>query len=211
MILVAVILAAIAYRILAVIKHEILERAGKAKSTRRPSPMKAIVLSVGSGLLMGSYLPFLANAREGELGMGPYATMVLFAVGVVVSTFILNLFFMNLPVEGEPVEFFDYFKGDIRTHGIGLLAGAIWCFGAIAIFAAGSAPGTVPDSLLLAPHLSFALERASAIVAALIGIFLWREFRGGDGRVKLLLGLMLVLFAGGLALIALSPAPPHKI
>ena len=42
------------------------------------------------------------------------------------------------------------------------------------------------------------------MVAALWGVFVWKEFRGAGGFVKRLLGLMFLLFVAGLALIVVS-------
>ena len=59
------------------------------------------------------------GGTAGENGLGPYAIGVVFALGVFFSTFVFNLFFMNLPVEGEPLEFRDYFKGTAQTASVG--------------------------------------------------------------------------------------------
>src|ERR1035441_1211955 len=46
LILTSIIVSAVSYRIMGVARHEALARAGKAKSTRRPSPLKGIVLAL---------------------------------------------------------------------------------------------------------------------------------------------------------------------
>ena len=74
------------------------------------------------------------GGTAGENGLGPYAIGVVFALGVFFSTFVFNLFFMNLPVEGEPLEFLDYFKGLPKQHLLGVAGGIIWCAGTIANF-----------------------------------------------------------------------------
>src|SRR5205807_1091315 len=89
-------------------RHEELARAGKAKSTRRPSGAMGIVLSLVSGLLMGAFWPLLDKARQGEMGMGPYALGAIFGLGVFSSTFVYNIFLMNLPVTGEPLDLSAY-------------------------------------------------------------------------------------------------------
>ena len=116
LILTSIIVNAISYRIMGVAKHEELARAGRAKSTRRPNPVKGIILAIAAGILIGGFVPLLDKARQGDLGLGPYAAGFIFAFGVFFSTFVYKIFFMNLPVEGEPVEFGEYFNGRLRQH-----------------------------------------------------------------------------------------------
>src|ERR1700686_3411797 len=92
-------------------------KAGKASPRKGPgtSP-KGIMLSLISGLLMGSFYPLVEMAKGGgpdDAGLGPYAVAFLFAVGVFLSTFIFNLYFLNLPVQGSALSMFDYFKGSL--------------------------------------------------------------------------------------------------
>ncbi len=54
--------------------------------------------------------------------------------------------------------------------------------------------------------LRFVLAQGSPVLAALWGILVFREFKNGDIRVKLLGTLMLVLFLCGMAMIGLAPA-----
>jgi glucose uptake protein len=200
-ILAAIIVDAIAYRALGVLRHEELAKAGQARSTRRPVPVKGIVLSLISGLLMGSFFPLVEKGKLGELGLGPYAIGFVFAMGVFFSTFIFNLFFMNLPVEGEPVEIIEYFRGRIKHHALGWLGGIIWYTGAITNFVAASAP----EEVQIGPATSYAIGQGATMVSALWGLLVWKEFQGADLRVKSLVVLMLVLFACGLAMVSMAP------
>ena len=194
----AVVAVALAYRFLAVLKHEQLARAGRAASTRRPSPVKGIVLALVSGLLMGSFFPLLDKAKEGDVGLGPYATAAVFAIGIFISTFVFSVFLMNLPVEGEPLEILDIFKSTLKQHLLGLAGGAVWCTGMVTSLAAASAPAEAHRSAAAA----YFMAQAFALVAALWGILLWKEFKGADLRVKALLLLMFLLFVCGLVLIS---------
>jgi glucose uptake protein len=163
--------------------------------------VKGIVLSLVSGVLMGSFYPIVQMSTETDIGLGPYAVAVLFAVGVFVTTPIFNLYFMNLPVQGEPVPFFDYFKGRFSWHLLGILGGAIWCVGAIANFVAAAAPADVA----VGPAVSYALGQGATMISALWGLLVWKEFRGATGRVKVLLVVMIVLFVTGLGLVSIAP------
>jgi glucose uptake protein len=197
----AVVAASLAYRFHAVLKHEELARAGKAASTRRPSSIKGIVLALVSGLLLGSFFPLVDKAREGDIGLGPYAVAAVFAIGVFLSTFVFNVFLMNLPVEGEPLEVLDIFKSTPKQHLLGLAGGALWCIGMVTSLAAASAPAAAQVGTVA----GYFLAHGFALLAALWGILLWREFKGSDVRVKTLAVLMLLLFAGGLLVISQAP------
>jgi|SRR5271157_1219689 len=201
LLLLVVIVDAITVNMLGVLRHEALARAGTAKSTRRPSSMKGVILAVVGGLLMGACLPLVDRARESDIGMGPYTLMVLFSLGMLLSTLVFSVFFFNLPAEGDPVGIKDFLKARPVTHGKGLLAGAVWCTGALALWVTAQAPDVLRDSRALA----FFLSQGAPLVAALWGLLVWREFRDGDVRVKTMSVVMLVLLACGLALLALAP------
>ena len=194
----AVAAAALAYRFHAVLRHEELARAGKAASTRRPSSIKGIVLALVSGLLMGSFFPLVDKAREGDLGLGPYAVAVVFAAGVFFSTFVFNVFLMNLPVEGEPLEVLDIFKSTPKQHLLGLAGGVLWCTGMVTSLAAASAPAEAQ----LGTVAGYFLAQGFPLIAALWGILPWKEFKGADLRVKALVVFMFLLFACGLLVIS---------
>jgi glucose uptake protein len=201
LVLVAILVDAFAYDALGKLRHERLARAGKAKSTRRPTSLKGVILALVSGLLMGSFFPLLEKGKEGENGLGPYAIALLFAVGVFLSTFVFNLFFMNLPVEGEPLELTAIFSSRPKQHLMGLAGGAIWCVGGIAAFVAASAPSEVH----VGPAISYAMGQGSTLISALWGLLVWKEFADADTKIKSLIAVMLALFAIGLTLIALAP------
>jgi glucose uptake protein len=195
-----IVVGAMSANMLGVLRHEAMAKAGTAKSTRRPSSMKGVVLGIVGGLLLGGYAPLLDKARESDIGMGPYAAMVVFTLGLFFSTLVFSVFFFNLPVEGDPVGVGDYLKLRPLVHGKGLLAGAIWCTGALALWVTAQTPNLLRDSRTL----TFSLSQGAPLLAALWGLVVWREFRGGDVRVKTLSVLMLVLLACALALLAMA-------
>lgn len=202
----AVIVMAAAHHILGVIRHEQLARAGKTKSTRRPSSMKGVVLGLVGGLILGSFFPLVQKATETEVGLGPYAVMALFALGVFLSTLMFDIFFMNLPVEGDPIDPTEYLRATWRQHLLGFAGGAMWCGGAVASLAAGVNPAGIHLPLIL----NYFLDYGFPLVAVLWGICVWGELRGGDARVKISSALSFLLFAGALLLISLSPLSPRK-
>ena len=207
LILTSTIVNAVLYRIMGVAQHEALARSGHAKSTRRPSPVKGIILALVAGLLIGSCTPLLDKARIIDVGLGPYALTALFAFGVFFSTFVFNIFFMNLPVEGEPVDFGSYFSGSGKQHLLGFAAGVVWCTGILAAMVSSS----VPEQMQAAPLTRYLLLEGAPVLAALWGILVFREFKSRDVRVIALGMLMIALFVCGLVMVGLAPIYLRKV
>lgn len=168
---------------------------------RGPSPWKGVVLSLAAGLLMGLFYPLLQLSQIGDLGLGAYAAAFLFAIGVVITTPPYNLFFMNLPVEGEPVRFMEYFHGGFKLHLWGWIGGIIWSMGLISNLAAASAP----KSVNVGPAVSYALGQGATLISTLWGLLVWKEFAGAEPGVRARVALMLVLFTIGLAMVSIAP------
>jgi glucose uptake protein len=177
--------------------------AGRGRS--KPSASrKGILLSLISGVLMGSFYPLVEMSKGGGVdaaGLGPYAVAFLFSLGVFFSTFVYNLYFLNLPVEGEPLSMFAYFKGTFQEHALGIIGGIVWCTGAITNFVAASAPNKVQ----VGPAISYAIGQGATMVSALWGVLVWKEFAGARPNVRVLLTLMFILFLAGLMLVAIAP------
>jgi glucose uptake protein len=162
---------------------------------------KGLLLSVVSGCLMGLFYKYVAgsmvtNFNLPETGnLTPYTALVIFAVGIVISSFVFNTIQMKRPFNGAPVAFTDYFKGLTKDHLIGILGGVIWCIGmSLSIIASGKA----------GPAISYGLGQGATVVAALWGIFVWKEFDKAPKGTKPLLNIMLLLYVIGLAMIILS-------
>lgn len=200
-VVVAIVVDALAYRALEAGKAKQAAEAGVQSSGARKVTGKGIALSLVSGVLMGSFFPLVEIGKEGPLGLGPYAIGFVFAIGVFVSTFLFNLFFMNFPVEGGPVDFFQYFSGTLGQHALGLMGGIVWATGTIANFVAASAP----ESVQVGPAISYAVGQGATMVSALWGLLVWKEFAGAGDRVRALVVLMLVLFVAGLGLVSIAP------
>jgi len=188
----AIIVDALAYRAL---------DASRAAQTEKRVSGKGITLSLVSGLLMGSFFPLVEMGKSGPQGLGPYAIGFIFAIAVFLSTFVFNLFFMKFPVEGPPAALSLYLTGSGRQHLLGVLGGLIWASGTIANFVAASAP----ESVQVGPAISYAIGQGATMVSALWGLLVWKEFAGATSRVRMLVGLMLILFVTGLALVSIAP------
>jgi glucose uptake protein len=171
---------------------------------KKKSGAKGIVLSLISGVLMGSFYPLVEIGKAGGdvgFGLGPYSIAFVFAIGVFLSTFVFNLYFLNLPIQGKPIAMTAYFKGTAKQHLLGIAGGLVWCAGTIANFAAASSPKEVQ----VGPAVSYAIGQGATMVSALWGLIVWKEFAGARQNVRILLALMLILFVAGLALISIAP------
>ena len=159
---------------------------------------KGIVVSLLGGFGMGLFYPFVAKAISGESHLGPYTVMLVFALGILASTIPVNYLFMRRPVSGPPVAMGDYFRGAGALHFWGVLGGAIWAVGTISNFAASYAQ-------MVGPAISYSLGQGATMVAAIWGVFVWKEFRGAGADTKRLLALMFLFFIIGLTCVALAP------
>ena len=195
---VALVVVAIVIDALAYAAHAAAQRKGKT----RKGGARGLLLCLVSGLLMGSFYPLVAISMRGEIvGLIPYSASVVFAIGVFLSTFLFNLYFMNLPVEGPTLKIGAYFRGTRRQHLLGLAGGMIWSIGAVSNFVASSAPKAVH----VGPAISYAIGQGATLVSALWGLLVWKEFAGASPKVRLRLALMLIFFVLGLALLSLAP------
>jgi glucose uptake protein len=149
----------------------------KATGRKKESGLKGTLLGVFGGVLLGLYPPMLAQSRAGDLGLAPYGALVFFALGIILSTLLYSLYFMNLPVQGDAVPLKHYWRKPHSQHVWGLVGGAIWSLGALALFAAAS----VAKELNAGSAATLALPYGSGLLAALCGLFVWKEFAAASG------------------------------
>ena len=177
---------------------------GKVSNEQRDPAQnrKGIILAVLAGLVMSFFSALVYNGvdinnfKSPAAGMlTPYTGMVIFALGVFLSNIIINTIVMKKPFVGEPVSYSEYFKGNGRTHLVGMLGGAIWCLGTVLNYICAGTAGAA---------VSYALGQGAPMVAAIWGVFIWKEFKGAKKGVFGLLAAMFCLFVAGLALIIIS-------
>lgn len=167
---------------------------GQPKSTRR-----GLIISLVSGLLMGSFYPLVSGAMNGQHATGPYAAALFFAVGVAICAVPVNYLFMRFPLDGgRPVEIRGYQIAPLRWHLAGILGGAIWCTGALSNFLASKAH-------LVGPAVSYSIGQGATMISAAWGVFIWHEFAAASSKTKVLLTWMFILFLCGLGTIAIAP------
>lgn len=171
----------------------------RLREKQRSVTTRGVVLSLVSGILMGSFYPFISRAMSGAGAPGPYATAFYFAIGVIGCSVIANTILMRKPLDGrEAVAFSGYAHAKGSWHIWGVLGGAIWCTGAVLNFVASRAH-------VVGPAVSYSIGQGATMISAGWGVFIWREFSGASRRSKTLLGWMFVFFICGLTAVALAP------
>lgn len=173
---------------------------GGEKNTAR----KGLWIAISAGVLMSLFYRLVASAMDlSDLAapaagkVTPYSAFFIFTLGILASNFLFNTLVMKKPFVGAPVTYGEYFRGSLKTHLVGVLGGLVWGIGtSLSYIAAGKAGAAI----------SYGLGQGATMVAALWGVFIWKEFKGGTKAVNMLLALMFVLFTSGLILIIFSGA-----
>jgi glucose uptake protein len=159
-------------------------------------PMRGVTYSMIAGALMGLFYPQLMRAISPNFNaapivpgmLTPYVALLCFGAGVLASNFLWNTIFMRM----AHLTYGDYFRGSARLHAIGILGGVIWMLALSFNVIASSVAG---------PAISYALGQGATLVAAIWGLFIWREFRAAPAGTDKYLGLMLAGYTIGLILI----------
>lgn len=183
----AVLLDAIAYRRLG----------GEGEKT----PTKGIVVAVICGLVMGIYFPFMSKALSPDLihiesGMlTPYSGVFVFSLGIVISNFAWNTVLMKKPLIGKPIAFSEYFKGTRCDHGLGLAGGVLTGIGLLFLIMASNTAGFA---------ISYGLAQGATMIAAVWGVFAWREFAKAPKGTNTILVWMFICYLVGLGSIVVA-------
>ncbi len=160
---------------------------------------KGLVVSIVAGVLMSFFYRFVAASMDLDSfempatgKMTPYTASVVFATGIFISNLAFNTMLLRKPITGAPTSYDAYFSGGFRTHLVGIFGGIVWGVGnTFNLIAAGKAGAAV----------SYGLGQGATLVAALWGVFIWKEFRNASKGTSLLLGLMFLLFMMGIVVI----------
>ena len=181
---------------LAIIAVILIGRAyGRLATDGEAVSRKSLMICVISGLLMGSFAPFVTRALTAGHPLSPYSIAVFFTLGALLCCLVVNVYFMKKPLVGTPVDFSGFFSAGARNHALGVLGGFIWGAGTVFNFVAASLVGVA---------ISYAIGQAAPLVATAWGVFVWHEFKGADKQAKQYLTLMVIFYI--LALVAIASA-----
>lgn len=157
---------------------------------------RGLMFAIAAGCLMGFFYPQLMlsispnfNTLPIQRGfLTPYTALLFFGVGLLLSNMIVNMIFMR----AQGSTFAQYRAARPGLHWLGLLGGAIWMMAlGLNVIASGVA----------GPAASYALGQGATLVAALWGVFVWREFHGASTGTRALVAGMLAGYSAGLILI----------
>lgn len=199
---VALLIVGVALVVIAVVCNGVAS--GKVSTEVRDAKQnrKGIILAVLAGLIMSFFSALVYNGidindfRSPAAGMmTPYTGMFIFALGVFVSNIVINTIVMKKPFVGEPVAYSQYFAGSTGTHLVGILGGSIWCLGTLLNYICAGTAGAA---------VSYALGQGAPMIAAIWGVFIWKEFKGAKKGVYGLLTAMFCFFVLGLACIIMA-------
>lgn len=166
------------------------------------SNTKGLIISILAGVSMGFFYRFVAASMATDFEIPepgkftPYTAVVVFSVGLFLSSFLWNSIVMARPLSGTPVSYRDYItRGNARLHGVGILGGLIWNTGmAMSVIASGAAGFAI----------SYGLGQGATMVASLWGVFIWKEFKTAPAGTSKYIALMFLSFIVGLGLIIAS-------
>jgi glucose uptake protein len=171
----------------------------KASTAKNNVAGKEILLCIIAGILMSFFYRFVAasmdlvNLESPASGkMTPYTAVFIFSLGILFSNILFNTVLMRRPIQGEPLKYSTYFKGNFSIHLVGILGGLIWGLGnSLNLIAAGIA----------GPAISYGLGQGATLVAALWGVFVWKEFANAPAQTRNLIAWMFLFFVVGLGLV----------
>ncbi len=170
----------------------------KLQSARATVSEKGLGLAIVAGILMGFFYKYVAASMFPDFTvplpgkLSPYTAVTCFSAGILASNLLFNTLLMKRPFAGTALKAADYFGGSVTNHLMGLLGGAVWCIGmSFNIIASGKA----------GPAISYGLGQGATVVAAIWGIFIWKEFRQAPKGTQTTLNIMLLLYVMGLALV----------
>ncbi|MDB5091390.1 MAG: multidrug transporter permease [Mucilaginibacter sp.] len=174
----------------------------KSQKNEKKLSFKGLLISVLAGLLMSLFYRFIASSMDlsnfeqpAAFKMTPYTAVFVFSLGIFVSNFFFNSILIYKPFEGAPTSYAAWFKGKLSLHLTGILGGVIWGIGnSFNLIAAGKA----------GPAISYGLGQGATMVAALWGVFIWKEFKQKGESTGGLITAMFVLFIGGLGMLIYS-------
>jgi len=196
--------AGVALVVIAIVCNGIASARTSKRGESSAKNRKGIILAVIAGVLMSFFYRFVADAMDlndfvnpAQGMMTPYSALFVFSIGVLLSNFVFNTYVMRRPFIGEPVTYRQYFRGSFGTHFTGALGGMVWGLGTACSYVAAGMAGSA---------ISYALGQGAPMIAAIWGVFIWKEFKGADSRTGLLLAVMFLFFILGLASIIVSGA-----
>tara|TARA_B100001175_G_scaffold182950_1_gene155341 strand:+ start:4467 stop:5471 length:1005 start_codon:yes stop_codon:yes gene_type:complete len=171
----------------------------KILQNTKEKPIKGILFSAAAGVAMGFFYKYVTASMTSDFvspesgKLTPYSALVIFSFGILISSFLFNTINMYRPFSGEKVSFKDYFiMGTSKLHFIGILGGVIWGIGMSFNIIASEQAG---------PAIAYGLGQGATLVAAIWGVFIWKELKELPKKNNWLIPMMFFLFIAGIGTI----------
>jgi len=174
----------------------------RMSSDNKKVSSKGILVSILAGILMSFFYRFIAASMDLDNFVSPAAgkmtpctAVFIFSTGIFISNFLFNTLLMKKPISGDPTTYKAYFQGKFSIHMVGVLGGLIWGLGnSFNLIAAGRAGAAI----------SYGLGQGATLVAALWGVFIWKEFKNAPKGTNWMLSIMFILFVIGIISIIIA-------
>ena len=165
------------------------------QSSGPSKPQGGVGLAVAAGILVGCFPPFVARALSGSPALDSYTVSFYFMVGALLATALVVPILIAHPLFGDKGSLRGYLQGSLTWHVLGLVAGGIWCFGTVVNFLSAKLVGMA---------ISWGVGSSASMVAALWGIFLWKEFANSGRSAKILIAVSLGCYLMGVVGVAIA-------
>jgi len=169
------------------------ERLRQSSDIKKPGG--GVKVAIVAGVLVGCFPPFVARAIRGPAALDSYAVSFYFMVGAMAATFLTVPILLAHPLFGDKGTLRDYRRGSLAWHVLGMASGGIWCFGTVANFLSAKLVGVA---------ISWGIGSSASMVAALWGIFLWKEFAKSGRNARVLITVSLACYLAGVMGVAMA-------
>ena len=183
----------------AIILDGLAYRNHQCRTSQPGEVRKGVSLALAGGILMGLFYYLVLRSVSPDFHhlvpgkFGPYSAVLIYSAGSLVSNLVFNRYLMSHPFKGAKVTYSDYFRaGTMKYHAIGALGGVINGIGVTASFVASKAAS---------PAIAYGLGQGGTMIAAIWGVFVWKECKGATAATKWMITFMFVFFLSGLILL----------
>lgn len=156
---------------------------------------KGVIVAIICGILISLFpFPFNFAFREGLSG---YSGAFIMTIGALLINVLLVPYFMRHPlIPGEKaIGVAEYKRARLDWHVWGAVAGLIWSVGMVFNLVVANQPK-------FSVAIAYTLGQCAAMIAAIWGIFVVKEFAGAPAKAHRYLGTMFALFIIGIVFLA---------
>jgi glucose uptake protein len=184
----------IAAMIVSALAHKKMQRSRASVNAGR-----GLLFALIAGSIMGLFYPQLMRAISPDFNtlpiqagmLTPYTALLFFSAGLLASNFVVN----TILIRSAGLRYREYLQASPKLHSLGLAGGLIWMLALSCNVLASGVAGAA---------ISYALGQGATLIAAIWGVFIWKEFRGGPVGIGKWIAIMLASYAVGLTLIGLA-------